>query len=479
MIPENARMTSSHHPSTVENLPTRGQSQVVFVQLDPILKQLLPLVTDFRQMSESLTSKDDLEGVVTEAWVSNIQQQIQCLGRLQKAIQQLGHVFAPSLVVMADYVSLPLTAIFAISERCWNERNNQMATSHVRNLLVATAECIKVYVQTIHPSDKSPSTTTTVPTVLLSSKHCIQFLVALTRGIPRTVNTKDSSTNNHKETSLDDGSNTLIAIFHAMLPLIESFPGDLHTVLEGGLVVRLVDCATTVIAEGANNSRVLSMVVRIEAAKVLQSLLQNIAHAETWQAMFPGVLVALYRCTVSLRHDASTGQSIQLQCTCLQCIRQLLSISLLGPSSAQENATATKSIDSTTNVANMMQNLQLLAQKANASTRANTTSSTTKSLANNNNNNESSSTNFISLVQQRAVTPLLILMKQAMASKSVRVRLEAIQLCRVVLVETSHCWNGTSLPEAALECGLILQNDMGDGKWWYFRFSSSIEVFFS
>lgn len=482
--------SSSAAVASKRRLPASGQTQVVFVQLDPILKKLLEYVTKYRELTEQLlvvgSSSNSNNRInmnepssILERWIANVKSQVDCLHELQEAIQvTLGPPFAPSLLVLADYISLPLTAIFHIlsqQEVTTNTTNNNtVLVSYLRKLHQAAAECIQIYTQVVTP----PDTVENLPIAIsLSSKHSIQFLVALTRGIPTAnINVNATSTSpqdndgHDKATkALDDGSDCWMAILHALRSVLKVCPTkDLVQALEGGLVARLVDCATTIVEGGKTSSMISSKdTVRLESVQLLQNLLDQTADdPNIWQSLFPGVLVALYRCLLSCHRQASTGQSVAVECGCLQCIQKLLRITLVpiqnkeqqlhhqGSSSA---ASSSKEVDGTSTATTMLQNLQLLARNTNEkrTPRPPSSSSSPPGLV------DSSKTDFLSHVRERAVTPLHILLKQAMASKSSSVCLEATHLCQVVLVETNTCWRGTSLPEAAMECCLILQNTAG------------------
>jgi hypothetical protein len=445
-------------------LPASGQTQVAFLKLDPILKELLENVTKYRELSDRLRAPGDRSDV-SEQWVSNVKQQLEVLRRLQATIQTLGSPFAPSLLVLADYISLPLTAIFHISpqEQATNTNNNDsfVTVSYLRKLHQAAADCIQTYVQVVTPiamhkdeddDENSPSVSS------LSSKHSIQFLTALTRGLPTT---SAIATQEIANAALDDGSDCWLAILYAIQAVLKVCPTqELVQALEGGLVARLVDCATTLI-EGTFSSK---ETVRLESTRLLELLLDRVADHETvWQAMFPGILVALYRCLVSCHRQASTGQSVALECGCLECIQKLLRITLVPLHQEQIKGSTTTNDDTPSTAATavtMLQNLQLMARN-----NANETHRTSALPANLMTDDAKKSPDFLSQLQQRAVTPLILLLRQSIASTASSVCLQATHLCRVILVETNTCWSGTSLPEVAMECCLILQNTTIDGKW--------------
>ena len=469
-------------PPVARRLPSSGHTQAVFVQLDPILKDLLDTVTRYRDLSEALdgdttTSNNELHA---EKWVSCVKLQVKLLRQLQSTLQALGPSFAPSLLILADYVSLPLKAIFHISPAAsstldelehdnsssratncsWHE--NKVLASHLRTLHGVAADCIRVYVQAVTPPTPPKDGTDAVLSISIAGKHSIQFLLALTRGIPATstsnqIQAVGTIQNMNANNALDDGSDCWLSILHAMKTVLRVCPNEeLRQALEGGmLVVRLVDCATTLVKAVASSN----VTVRLEAVQLIYILLNQLANdSKVWQAVFPGVLVALYRCLLSCHHQASTGQSVALECGCLECIQTLLRITLVPIHKEVQEKGSTTIVNSAT----ILRNLQLLARNANEMHHALSSSSEqdSKQIS----TNKKSSIDFLSQVQQRAVTPLIIILNQSMASKASSICLQATHLCKVVLVETSTCWSGTSLPENAMECCLILQTASTDGK---------------
>lgn len=515
MMKPNEATTMNRQPNNVarsSRLPmASGQTQVVFVQLDPILKQLLDAVTKYRQLTEAATNarqqqvagnasnhSSNSESRLLEQWVINVKLQVKLLRDLQATIRTLGPPFAPSLLILADYISLPLTAIFHISPDVrvsaasngdhgsyWQSKN--VSTTYLRMLHQEAADCIQMYSQLVTPV---PMRTTPVPSISLSSKHAIQFLVALTRGIPSSpvaiaANNKIvvATMDNKHTNALGDGSDCWLAILQALETVLKACPSseELVVALDGGLVARLVDCATALVEGGRNNNSidlVSNDTVRLESVQLLQTLFDQLAkYPKVWQAMFPGILVGLYRCLISCQRQASTGQSVALECGCLGCIQKLLRITLVPihnhNKQAQQRSTNADVGAASTATTAMLQNLQLLARNANESRQS--WPSAVESSSTTNEPKESSSANFLSQVQQRAVAPLIIILRQAMASKASSVCLQATHLCQVVLVETRTCWRGTSLPEVALECCLILQNTTSeDGKLPYCHDKDSI-----
>jgi hypothetical protein len=164
-----------------------------------------------------------------------------------------------------------------------------------------------------------------------------------------------------------------------------------------------------------------------------------------WQSIFPGILADILKCLGSGRHRrAATG----VEATCLQCMGQLLVVTLKPIPKEQSQSVPSTSVSS---AAALLQKIQL---QATTLSRKSNHSPTAPPCA--------TKPNFLSLVQEKAAIPLSRTLEQWVTSKSISVQLQVLQLCRVILVDTAPCWTGTSLSLVALECCLILQNDANE-----------------
>lgn len=402
-------------------------TEVAFRQLDPILKSLLDLVTDYRKLTESWNEE------VLEKWYSNIQLQLEQLDHLSTSIQSLGPHCAPGLLILAEYISLPLTAIFHVSEVPTNDSKVEpVAINYLRKLQQSSADCIRIYVEAVSSPCHEKSNG---PTMQLSTKHAKQYLVALTKGIPRTIVTQNNM-------ALDDGSTCWRSILMTIKQVLNlcslQYQEDSS---DRGLIVRLVDCGTALLVHSKD-------VTRLESLHVLSTLMEQVSNDPTlWKSIFPGTLAELYRCLLSCRRQASTGESVAVECAVLRCIGTLLTVTLKGIQG--ENASTSPATTSTESA--LLEKINLLAQKSKASSSPTTTTSTT------------SSSDFLSQLQEKAVTPLILILKQSISSTASSVQLYLIQLCRIFLLETAPCWSGTSIPLVAMECCLILQHKSGEG----------------
>ena len=95
----------------MNSLPS-SQTQVVLLRLDPLLKDLLDAVTQFKQLVDK---QDDGSGNGDEELFRVIQKVTECLEKIEQSVRVLGVEFAPSLIVLANYIYLALTAVFHVS----------------------------------------------------------------------------------------------------------------------------------------------------------------------------------------------------------------------------------------------------------------------------------------------------------------------------------------------------------------------------
>ena len=84
---------------------TTSATQVAYLRLDPILRTLLNLITQYREQTE--TNNDDEQQII-----GLLRAQTNILtNQLQQTIQQLD---PPSLIVLAQYLSLPLLLLLLL-----------------------------------------------------------------------------------------------------------------------------------------------------------------------------------------------------------------------------------------------------------------------------------------------------------------------------------------------------------------------------
>jgi hypothetical protein len=392
--------------------------------LDPLLQRLLKLVTQYRELVEKTNSDSSRDN---ELLVEAIKSQIEVLDQVQKALKQFGPPFAPSLIVLADYVSLPLTAIFHIKaptiltddNESESIRRSQIRRSYIHKFYLSTAKTIQCYVQAC--SDLSTDSKDRLP-VFLNSQHLIKFLIALTNALP-----SDAELSNNSANSLDDGSELWIALLSTITTIVCVCKDDISEAWDGTLVARLVDCTTSL----SNSPK---QDVSLQSLQALHSLLEASSKPSLWQSMFPGVFASLYRRLVSIHRQTSAGLSVSIECQALSILTDLFRVTLVPL--ASNGKKETKSAKA------LLHQLESIARKSQLVPEVVEEDST-----------------FLSQVKKRAVAPLCLLLRQEAISPSEKVRMYVASLCQVLLIDTRECWKTTNIQELSLEVCLIMETD--------------------
>lgn len=387
-------------------------------------QQLLKLMDDSKSLSMG-----------SENWMKHVQQQAGVLSDLREAIE--GSPPA-SIAAMTTQLSTILRAtIYNLGEIADDPNGGITATaavtSRIRQVHRGAAMCLRVLVGKLVARPTSTGSGPS-PTNFSSAKPCIVVLLSC---LPH----QGSSEEGNEKSTLEDPSETWIEVILTLqvliraCPMVEEDDSSTQPSLDD-LIIRLMGCTTHLLTISTN------VECQVQAATLIDMLLERFAtdKASLWQTLFPGTLAVLYRCLVSCQRQAATVLLVTLECSFLAIIRHLLLVTLRPIQMERTNA-GDGANDDLSSAMHLLQNLQL---------------STSKS-------NETKTPEFLSKVQEKAVPPLLILLKQSMASRSSQVQSGVIQLARVLLVDTYACWKETPrLIEAALETCLILQNSGTD-----------------
>ena len=437
-------METNNNPSKAATSAT----QVAYLRLDPILRTLLNLITQYREQTE--TNNDDEQQII-----GLLRAQTNILtNELQQTIQQLD---PPSLIVLAQYISLPLLAILhatslhisinqierttATSTTTTQNSDGQclVRRSEIRTLQQATAQTIQCYVEicggTTAPPNNHNSTTLSVS---LPHAYIVKFLIALETVVPSSGQQEDTE---KTQISLEDGSACRLAILqaiHAISLQLQTSSGLADTVaaaLDGALVARLAEaCSDSLLLYTHKSPEQLSL--SLQALGTLSSLMTGISDPNLWQRIFPGIFTSLYRFLVLQARRRNNTLPEFLECQGLKTLISLLCLTLIPPARKETVATP----------ASVLIQLQSLALVENKGTTMDTTTPSTP-------------TSFLDHVNLRLVTPLHTLLHQVLLSPYSKVRLEATNLCRMLLMETRPCWKDPKLPDLALECCLVLEQD--------------------
>lgn len=425
---------------------TSGKTQVVFVRLDPLLQKLLNLVTQYREFVDNNNGEDDGMRLV-----ESIKSLLEVLDELYEAIKQFGTTFSASLIVLADYVSLPLTSIFHINlepttafdketESEGSIRRQQIRRSYMHKLYLSTAKTIQCYVHACKEkqdssTDEDPKDNQLHIPVTLNNKHLIQFLIALTNALPSDVEPGGKINTTHTN-YLDDGSELCIVLLRTIETIVGVFKKDdnnLSDVWDGNLLARIVDCTASL----SNNTPKQDL--SLQCLQTLQTLLDaTSSKLALWQSMFPGVFSSLYRRVISLHRQTSAGLSVSIECHALDILTELFRVTL----SSLGTIHTSKKVKSATA---LLHQLESISRNQQRTVRGEMTPE------------EDSSTSFLGQVKKRVVAPLCLLLRQEAISPSEKVRMHVVSLCRVLLVDTRECWKGTNIQELSLEVCLIVE----------------------
>lgn len=501
------------------NVMVRQQSQIVFMRLDPVLKSLLQEVTAIKEFFEKASS---FVGTVSdEGWFRLVDSCVLHLDVLSRQIRSFGVTFLPSMVLFANYITLPLTAILHLklpeqvqkmnsrtSPSVQSQRNIGIQRSYLQKLLSSTAGAIQSYVEECSiPKDNLTNDELDERdaglTTLLGEKYLIKYLIALTTSLPTSsemerlycstdrkdeVEEREQMNKNvlySQGSSLDDGSEMWEAILKATSSVAARCSGStLVDAMNGTLLVRLVDCAIAFLID-ADNTKVhtgfvFSSSVQLAAIDQMKKLLLKTPTATSfWQSVFPGVLSPLYKrilVTTSLPHNTKISSKkgmedslhgIPLQTTSIESIVLLLQNTMVNwphdekidrPVEQGQPSPATKSMSTA---------LFTLAHRSNKEYSNATSKEGLVSV-------DYSTSSFVTRVRERAAVPLSVILTQKSVSRSENIRKSVLSLCHTILFETRNCWVSctsregrgrgvdqfSTLKEVAFEISMTLQQDL-------------------
>ena len=376
---------------------------------------------------------------------------------------------------------------------------SDVTQSKIRAIHRSAAICLRTLVQAV--TTRPTSTAITHPPSVSDVgrfPHVKPCIMALLRGLATTANAtatakeelsnattttrkEPSSSSSWSTSSLDDPTITWIEIMitlHQLLQVYQEEEEETTLPTTRDLVVRLVGHVTTTMtwmmnrnATGSNNNNnnnnnnnsnrrttttttthAATIQLQIESVAVLIICMDKVRDAGLWQTMFPGTLASIYQCLVSCHRQTSTGRLVQLECSCLEFIRKLLLITLqpIQEGRCQER----HHLVSTTSA--MLQNLALVAQPP--SIQGHDTEGKEAAAPDARGEQPRPSSDFLFNIHDKAVPHLIILLKQSSTLRSSpKIKMQAIQLARTLLIDTSLCWKECryDVVESALECCLI------------------------
>jgi hypothetical protein len=520
-----------------------GPTQIVFLRLDPILQRLLSVVTQLKTLCDS----DDGRQTGGDNYSNNNDNQIlfrlikdivkildeltaviASFGRVEHQGQQNNNVFVSPLALLVDYISLPLTAIFHLKLTAMpitiqpsstdldtdadRYRQIQIRMAHIESLYISAAQTIRVYVeactsQSTNTSSAPPTTTTT-----LKQQNLIKFLIAMTSRLPTEEREQQQDQDQLSSSSrrLADQSHmasSLLQSINTILPLCQDSQ-NLLDVWQGGLVMRLADCAaylstygsdgggdgdgrgrttksskqsdkkkhdTTHSHENQKSSSSIIKQVHLQGLETLHLLLEKTGYIASsslskqpspssssfWRSIFPGVFVAVYREILNIHRVASTGLVISVEEKALTVLNDLLRTVLVVATTNNDHASKEKnnpqgtktSTDTNESILQQLTSMALTQNLATNSSQQDETAATTTPVGSN------GFSAFEEKVRDRVVAPLTVVIRQESMSKSISIRRHVVALCRILLLDTRAIWRKTSLEQTPLEVCMMLQQD--------------------
>lgn len=469
-----------------------AQTRIVYLRLDPILQRLLKAVTDLQRLvaaSEDETSNWSAadEELERREFLNLVKAQVRDLEDLSRHFTSFGNEFVPSLILLADYVTLPLTAIFHIPvlqsrllldaadtnlptdngssgsiDPKEKSRRRQILWTYVRKLYSSAATAIQVYVATTW------STTTT-----LKGQYLTKYLIALTSSLPSSSEVEMASKGDEpavmsssrtllaataasaagsgggSSPTLDDGSEAWVTILRAIVATLRCCSE--RTLLEawqGTLLMRMADCVAGIV-EGTPS--VFTPLVCSHALQTLQELLRRAPTAVAfWQSVFPGIFTALYKGILGAsRRTNSSGASLltSIEASSLGNMSELLRVSLVSLNEQEQIRSNAANVVSKDNI---LLKLAVLAKAQSQSKQEPVSPEPSNNFANSEKERPANE-GFLNQVQTRVVGPLSVILRQEAISRSDQTRKEVVTLCRVLLLDTRYCWRAPRTASLAMD----------------------------
>jgi hypothetical protein len=473
----------------------KRQLQIVFLQLDPVLKSLLNEITAIKTLFDHPPSSDGM--VPDDAWFPMVDGISKQLLDLSRHFRSFGVEFAPSMILLAVYVALPLTALFhlqlpekvqELNLRALRERTAEQASeihrrtitqrSYLQKVLASTAIAIQSYVETCSTPIDSSLTSDTNPcsagsTDSLGEKYLVKFLIALVSCFPpssevervysNTDNNDDNKEIEHRgnlllgiKGSLGDGTDMWVAVLQATRFIISCCSEEqLLDAWHGTLMMRLVDCTMAFLitsrAGDSDERELFSSKVQVVAVEQMKTLLQRTYNATSfWQSVFPGVFSPLYKVAMnvsSLHHNYSgkkynqeNGCILSLEHGSMECIVLLFQNSLVRSLARENNERNRDRTLVLSKDASLAKELATMAMRSNEKKSAVSVKGASSPI-------DDSDQSFVHRIKTRVAIPLQILLNHKAVSRSKEIRKVVLSLCRIILVEARICWFRAPLME--------------------------------
>jgi hypothetical protein len=265
----------------------RGPTRIVFLRLDPVLKALLENVTALKTVFDDNGTVSSSE-TGSAQWFRLVDVIVQHLDDLDKQLRFFrGTLPSPelgaSLILMKDYVTLPLTAIFHLqlpqkllaqiirsmasidtnenphNDPSEQQRRLQIQQSYLRKLIAAASKAIQSYVEACSVPSGASATR-------LDDAYFIKYLISLVSCLPSSAQVEELFAGSsdiatfppksnlllwqptaYMPLALDDGSELWVTSLNTIQFVLQNYNNSWQTLLNawhGTLLMRLVDSTT-------------------------------------------------------------------------------------------------------------------------------------------------------------------------------------------------------------------------------------------
>ena len=489
-----------------KNLQTGGKrhlpgserlGKLLFLRLDPILRNLIAVIQRHKEIIRAradfaIRDEHGDQHYEEEEEEERILSLHKAEGKLLKGLQEaitgfpsdelvkasaispslLPNQIAASMVVIMDYISIPLVAIFqrpTISTEIDTDTNGR-GNDHIRRKfyirqsaewksITLAARIFTTCLETIKQGRASAD---------IPAEKAVQWIIACASSLPSGKKIVEQTTVSFEESGLDRGKEYLEALLNTIAVLLKSkndaLANEITKALDGALLAHLADSCISVVAPPAT----FSLSTALQALKTLDVLLDEVPDVSMWRSLFPGCFTGLFRTLITgLRASKSTPQStLKVLEACLRSFMKFLCLTLqskdqiadAGDNSMELNLAGLKSLaqstrgESTETIPVNDDTRKILGDSSESS--RNRMLGKSKSLP--------TDKLFLSEVNSRLPGPLSVLVKFLIAAPLPSVRQRGAELCQLIMLDTRSSWNAENLENLglmALESCLVLSRD--------------------
>ncbi|CAB9502900.1 expressed unknown protein [Seminavis robusta] len=463
--------------------------KLLFLQLDPTIRQLLALL---QRQQEIADKNNDMLDNKEEEILGLLRQEATLLETIQRRVvdfpQTLAAIgmsslssssdpsslFVESLAILMDYITLPIVAILRRQQQYSSVVDPKSVVETTRRLLQ------------IRQSAQRKSSTVAARTLQLCLERMEQgsvslspiklknLLLACASALPtgRELSEQSSAT-----MGLDTGDFYLESVLTTIEYLLRlgapegilqpngngekiSKDKEMASAMDGALLAHLADVCIAIVAPPST----FPFTTMKQALRTLEQLMEASPSPLAWRSLFPGLFAGLFRTMVSgltLQTQTAQTKPVVIVSSLKACTR-LLRLTLADNALPEQK----------TSTVNTLSDLKKsIAQKQQQQSGNNNTRKILGDNSNSNKNGQSTTTTlhkddpnetFLEAVNNRLPGPLTVLANLLLTAPKEEVRREASDLYRVLLLEARACWDKeiqTNLSMLSLESSLILSRD--------------------